>query len=230
VIRTIFFDAADTLFAPAEPIGETYARLARGHGVNVDVARLERGFHLAFSSAPALTFPPGTENLPARERAWWRRIVFEAFGHAATAVSAVRLEAVFETLFEHFARSDAWRVFADVRPTLQRLGDREIRLAVVSNFDSRLRNVLAGLGLSEAFHAIVLSSECGAAKPDAGIFAAALRATGAAPETALHVGDSEPLDVRGAEGAGIAALRIDRERRSGPRTIGSLCELLERLD
>jgi putative hydrolase of the HAD superfamily len=230
VIRTIFFDAAGTLLEPAERVGETYARFARRSGVIVDPSALDRGFRAAFSSAPPLAFPPGAADRHARERAWWRRVVFEAFTSTAPATPSLPFDQVFAAVFEHFARPDAWRVFADVQPTLKQLHTRGLRLAVVSNFDTRLHGLLEGLGLAGSFHSVVLSSECGSAKPDARIFAAALRATGATPQATLHVGDSEELDVRGAKSAGVAALRIDRGATSGAATIGTLLELVERLN
>ena len=230
MIRTIFFDAAGTLLEPAERVGETYARFARQSGVTVDPLALERGFRTAFSSAPPLAFPPGAGDRHARERAWWRGVVFDAFAYAAPDTPSLPLDQVFAAVFEHFARPDAWRVFADVRPTLRLLHTRGLRLAVVSNFDTRLHGLLDGLGLAGWFHSVVLSSECGSAKPDARIFAVALRATGATPQATLHVGDSEELDVRGAKRAGVAALRVDRGGTSSAATIGTLLELVERLD
>lgn len=229
MIRAVFFDAAGTLLEPAEPVGETYARLAARAGVRVDAPSLERAFHRAFAAAPPLALPPGADDRAAREREWWRRIAFGAFADAMPGAAPLPLEEVFASLFEHFARPDAWRLFADVRPTLERLGERGLALAVVSNFDSRLHGVLAGLGLAAAFDAVILSSECGFAKPDAGIFAAALRAVRAAPEVALHVGDSVARDVDGARRAGIAALRLERAGTPNADTICLLSELVERL-
>jgi putative hydrolase of the HAD superfamily len=229
VIRTIFFDAAGTLIEPAERVGETYARFARRHGATVDPRALERGFRTAFCCAPPLAFPPRAGDRHARERAWWRRVVSETFAAAGAVEPSFPLDAVFAAVFEHFARAEAWRVFADVPPTLGQLAGRGLRLAVVSNFDTRLHGLLEGLGLASWFHSVVLSSECGSAKPDARIFAVALRATGAAPQATLHVGNSEEIDVRAAERAGIAALRIDRGGPASIDTIGGLLELPQRL-
>jgi FMN phosphatase YigB (HAD superfamily) len=45
-------------------------------------------------------------------------------------------------------------------------------------------------------------------KPDSQIFAATLRALGCEPAAALHVGDDDVLDVEGAHGAGMRAIRV----------------------
>ena len=41
MIRCVFFDAAGTLLEVAEPVGKTYARFARRHGLAVEAAALE---------------------------------------------------------------------------------------------------------------------------------------------------------------------------------------------
>ena len=52
------------------------------------------------------------------------------------------------------------------------------------------------------------SDEVGTPKPHAPIFRAALAATGARPEDAVHIGDLRRTDVAGARGAGMASIRF----------------------
>jgi putative hydrolase of the HAD superfamily len=64
---------------------------------------------------------------------------------------------------------------------------------------------------------VIMSSQVGCAKPDPQIFATALERIGVSPAEALHIGDSEALDVEGAHAAGLRALLIDRAAEaSGP--------------
>lgn len=221
-IVAVSFDAAGTLFAPAEPVGETYARFAARGGIRASSRSLARGFREAFTNAPPLAFP-GLRPAARRraERGWWRRLVGETLDRAGTRAPGRAVDAVFAELFAHYARAEAWRVFPDVRPALRSLRASGLRLAVVSNFDGRLRRLLRDLSLSQHFHAVVISSECGAAKPDPRIFAAALTALGSTPGTTLHIGDSERLDVRGARRAGLRAIRIDRGADS-PRPLAGI--------
>jgi putative hydrolase of the HAD superfamily len=230
VIRSVLFDAAGTLLEVAEPVGETYARFARRHGISVDAARLDGSFRRAIRSSPPLAFADrGDVDLPRRECAWWRRVVMASFQGATADTDVSALEPVFDELFAYFATRAAWRVFADVPPAIAELRARGLRLAVVSNFDGRLRTLLADLGLGEQFDAVVLSSECGFAKPDPRIFHAALRAIDARAAATLHVGDSEELDVRAARAAGLTALRIDRSGRADADAIPDLTALAARL-
>jgi putative hydrolase of the HAD superfamily len=77
------------------------------------------------------------------------------------------------------------------------------------------------------FDNIFVSSRVGYAKPDRRIFNAALDYHGLASSDALHVGDSETHDLRGASEAGLRAILIERRgaAATGPGRIDSLKSL-----
>ena len=87
-------------------------------------------------------------------------------------------------------------------------------LAVVSNFDGRLRVILERLGVTQFFSHIFLSSELGADKPDPLIYERALKLSGLAPNETLHVGDDPVRDWQGAKAAGLSLFRLERRRNS----------------
>ena len=226
MIRAITLDAAGTLMAPREPVGETYARIARTFGIAVRPAEVETRFRRALRAAPPLAFP-GTDarDRTTRERAWWRDVVRAALGPGA---SRPRFAACFEALFTHYAQADAWHVFPDVGPALLGFRAYGLRVAVVSNFDGRLPGLLDGLGLTPALDLAVWSSAAGAAKPAREIFEVAARDLGVDLADVCHVGDDVDADIAGAEAAGAMAVHLDRTgRRSG--AIRSLTDLLARL-
>lgn len=76
-------------------------------------------------------------------------------------------------------------------------------MAVVSNFDTRLRRLLKDLNIAHLFDAIIISAEVGYEKPAIEIFRAALDQTGVEANRAIHVGDDEKADKLGAQAAGI---------------------------
>jgi putative hydrolase of the HAD superfamily len=117
----------------------------------------------------------------------------------------------------------AFSAYEDVHPALDALAARGLRLAVVSNWDVSLLDVLERLRLRARFEVVVHSAGVGASKPDPAVFLAALERLGLAPHDAVHVGDDAVNDVRGAEAAGVPALLLDR---SG-RTAGALTSLVE---
>jgi putative hydrolase of the HAD superfamily len=213
-LAAVTLDGAGTLFEVAEPVGETYARFAHRHGLSLAPDEAGRRFRAAFAAAPPLAFPGGSPTrLADHERAWWYAVVRRAFGAAA---ATAPFEACFAELYAHYSRPEAWRVFPEVARTLDDLRGRGLRLALVSNFDQRLVDVVAGLGLASRLDAVVHSSAAGAAKPDAAIFHAALSRLGVGPDAALHAGDDPGADVEGARRAGMHAVLVDRRGRREP--------------
>jgi putative hydrolase of the HAD superfamily len=84
-------------------------------------------------------------------------------------------------------------------------------LVIVSNWDCSLPDWLAPAGLLELVAGVVTSAEVGAAKPAGAVFERALELAGAAPDQAVHVGDSIDNDVEGARAAGIRAILVQRD-------------------
>jgi putative hydrolase of the HAD superfamily len=122
-----------------------------------------------------------------------------------------------------------FRAYPEVPTVLERLRAGGARLAVVSNWDVSLHDVLERTRLRALVDAVVISAELGAAKPDPAIFRAALERLGARAADAIHVGDSVEHDVAGARAAGIEAVLVARngdQPPDGVRVVGSLDGLL----
>jgi putative hydrolase of the HAD superfamily len=227
-LRGVLFDATGTLVELREPVGETYARIAARHGVELPAWRLEDAFARVLRAAPARVFPGASPaEAASRERAAWREIVratFRAADQTARFPGAGArggFDACFAALWEHYATAGAWRAREGARAALDALARRGLVLGVVSNFDQRLPGVLAGLGLAAQLRALVLPAYAGAAKPDPRIFRHALAALGLAARDALYVGDDAEHDLAGARAAGLHVLDV--------RTLASLRELPHRI-
>ena len=206
--RAVLLDAAGTLIDVVEPLGETYARVARDFGGDLDPDTLTAGFRAAFRDMPPMAFPGlRGADLDRAERSWWRTVVRRVFGEAG---GVPEFDTCFDHLYAHYASARAWRVFPEAPAVLAALRERGVALAVVSNFDSRLPPLLEAVGLAAFFDAVVCSGEAGAAKPDRAIFAHALAALGVEASQALHAGDSREADYDGARAAGVEALLVDR--------------------
>lgn len=213
-IKVIFFDAAGTLIKPARPVGESYAVFARKYGIEVSEAEIAERFRRSFQSAPLLAFPGApAARIEDLERAWWRelvRYIFEPWQ------GFQGFDDYFAELFAYFAQPEAWLLYPEVAETLSALERRRLGLSVISNFDSRLIGILEGLGAARWFEHVIVSSRVGFAKPQPGIFNAALERHGLAAEEALHVGDSEEKDFYGATQAGLKAILVDRSKKTDP--------------
>jgi putative hydrolase of the HAD superfamily len=122
-----------------------------------------------------------------------------------------------------------FRPYPEVAGTLARLRAGGARLAVVSNWDVSLHDVLERTGLRRLVDAVVISAELGVAKPDPAIFRAALERLDADVAGAVHVGDSLEADVAGARAAGLEAVLVVRNGAVAPqgvRAVSSLAELV----
>lgn len=212
MLTTVFFDAAGTLIHLPRPVGEHYAEVARRcGGWDASAEAMNGAFRRAWKAMPARLPTPDAGPRPGDDRPWWRELV----GRVLAEVPPPRgfdAEAYFAAVYARFAEPGVWALFPDVVETLGFLRDRGLRLAVVSNFDRRLRVVLGHLGLTGHFERVILSSEEGADKPDPRIFQRALGQMGARAAETLHVGD-EPAKDGGAEAAGVRVFHLDRPAR-----------------
>ncbi len=230
-IKAVFFDAAGTLITPTKPVGQTYTLLARNYGMEVSSFEVSQRFRTCFAASPPLTFGPGlTESFEQLERDWWKKLVqcvFQPLGRFE------QFDQFFSELFSYFARAEAWAVYPDVLETLSALQERGLALDVISNFDSRLIQILTGVGMAGYFEEVFISSRVGHAKPARQIFETALRRHNLAPAEAMHVGDSEENDLYGAANAGLLGVLIDRSASGRPgnyRQVKSLNEIIPILD
>jgi putative hydrolase of the HAD superfamily len=218
----VLFDAAGTLIELREPVAETYARIAREHGVALPPKKLEAAFRVAFNAAPAMVFAGASiEETSRLEKAWWRRVVSNTFRAADPAAKFPDFDEFFESLFDVMGRPQTWREVPGARNLLLRLRSLRWATAIVSNFDRRLPNILQGLGLADLFDTVVLCSDVGAAKPEPAIFHRALERLQVPASRAVVVGDDEELDIEGARAAGLRAIDV--------RSLAKLDGLLDQL-
>jgi putative hydrolase of the HAD superfamily len=225
MIDTVTLDAAGTLITVAEPVARTYADLARRHGGDLSVEKLAEGFRRVFPAMPPMAFTASDEDeLAHAERRWWKDLVQQVVSGAGDVRD---FDGYFDDLFAHYASAAAWRAYPEVPDVLGSLRRRGLRTAVVSNFDSRLEPILAGLGIEPLVDLVVYSTRCGAAKPHRRIFHHTLAALGAEPHTALHVGDNPIADYHGALSAGMTALLLDREPAARSPDIACITDLTE---
>jgi putative hydrolase of the HAD superfamily len=207
-IKVVFFDAADTLFHVKGSVGEVYVSHALKYGVNASQEAIQTAFRRAFAEAPPLAFSvTDAEEMRSCERLWWFDVVHNVFYRVGMFQG---FDDYFEEVFAYFANPDAWMLYPDTVTTLSALEDRGYELGLVSNFDSRLYEILIGLGIDRFFESITLSSVVGAAKPSPHIFHRALAKHAVTAKHAMHVGNSLEEDARGAEAAGIRAVVLDR--------------------
>ena len=229
-MRVVFFDAAGTLLRVKGSVGQVYLDHARKYGVRVSEDALQQAFQRAFADAPPLAFLVSDPmEIKACERLWWFDVVHNVFYRTGMFED---FDKYFDEVFSYFASSQAWELYPETLQTLQALEERGLELGIVSNFDSRLYEILLGLGIDRFFESVTLSSSAGVAKPSLQIFKRALAKHGVSPGEALHIGNSLREDVQGASAAGIKAVLLHRQEEavSGVETIRTLTDVISLVD
>lgn len=192
-VRALCLDATGTLIETAEPVGLVYRRHALEQGVDLPAWRIEDAFRRILAQAP----PQGLEGeTPAARRAgevdWWRERIRQTFQATDSTARFPDFEAFAHSLFDFYRRGEAWRVRDGIRDLLVALRARELPLAVVSNFDHRLMDILQETGLIHFLEFILIPSETGLRKPDRRLFAQAAARLGVPLEQLGYLGDDPP--------------------------------------
>ncbi len=202
------FDAVGTLIRPVPSVAEAYASAASRQGAHISVDEARARFQVYFASDAIHADRGHLSTDEQTERRRWRTIVEGVLPDVADPARA------FEELWEHFGNPGSWRCFSDVGPALRGLEAMGVRVCVGSNFDARLRGVIAGLPELKHFgDDLVISSEVGFKKPHRSFFEKACAHLGLEPRQVVCVGDDLENDVTGAVQAGLSAVLVSR---SGP--------------
>jgi len=110
------------------------------------------------------------------------------------------------------ARTQTSSNWCDIRPgtreALQRLAKR-YRLAVISNADGKIAQILAHCGIADCFETITDSGIVGKEKPHPAIFEAALQSLGVPAQQSLYTGDVYCVDYLGSTSVGMQCVLFD---------------------
>ena len=118
-------------------------------------------------------------------------------------------DAVRDRLVASIRNSANWdKIRPGTSEQLREIGEH-YRIAVISNADGKIEDVLRRCGIADCFRTITDSGLVGYEKPHPEIFRQALKSMNAAPEESLYVGDVYSVDYLGATGAGMQAVLMD---------------------
>ncbi len=185
-LEWVFLDAGDTLLTPWPTFQGRLVIVAGEHGVSFE----ESVAHAAIVAVARQAAWPTDWTDATLQREFWTGFylqILERLGHRGDGA------ALAEALYRTFSDPASYRLFDDVRPALESLTARGLKLGVISNFEPWLEEVLRREGVLHQFSVLAISGVLGVAKPEPGIFHAALEQAGVAPSAAIHVGDdAEP--------------------------------------
>ncbi|ETM03800.1 hypothetical protein L917_00028, partial [Phytophthora nicotianae] len=242
----VTLDATGTLLRPAEPPGATYLRFweaASGQSFSSSrraalVAALSSNFPSEFSLQSRRRPNFGSDGTAGTAFPWWRELVLNVMKRAdvadCVAINAEQSERFTRDLYAHFARPEAWTVYEDVRPALERLQSLNVPMGVISNFDERLESLLVGLELRSFFEVVTTSFSQPHMKPHSSIFISTFRQMqreegDVKPSRFLHVGDHLSKDYKAAKDVGANALLLCRNKQKAQPTDVQVIETLQDL-
>ena len=149
MIQAIFFDAVGTLFYLNGTVGHHYAQVGKQVGLTLDAQQLDDAFHLAWKKMPRRAAIAGPRENDDKD--WWRELVDLVLAQVSPSLSD-SIGIIFLKSLTNILRSPMFGPYpAGFLLVLQQLQPR-FQLAVISNFDGRLRLILQHLGIS-AFYA-----------------------------------------------------------------------------
>lgn len=211
--QAITFDVGGTLIEPWPSVGDVYAQVASEHGFkNLPADQINAQFSEAWRQKEEFQY----------SEEHWLTLVSKSFSQLLPESETAR---IFPSIYRRFEEPDVWRIHDDVLPALDELADRGFRMAVVSNWDTRLRPLLKNLKLLSFFETATISSEIGFTKPSPVLFEHTLKKLGLPPSSVVHVGDSAKEDIDGAESAGVSGILVQRSGNNGVNSISKLTEL-----
>jgi putative hydrolase of the HAD superfamily len=206
--RLLCLDAGFTLLTPRQSLAEvlTDALSDDGRTITDDEMRAvwEQGDQWWWDEYHR----PGNDTWTDDSRIdeYWRR--FHGFVLGRLGVDA--REEILDRLLASQFHAEAWELYPDVEPMLRAVRAMGLRIGIVSDWGSNLREILTGLEMDRYLDFVLPSGAVGLAKPNPAFFRLGLDAVGVPATEAVMVGDSYRADVRGAWAAGMDAVWLDR--------------------
>ena len=208
-IGAVFFDFFATLIFWTQPLHVTIRKIADRYQLRLDWS--------VYDEARAILTEAYEASKPTNDI---RDTIFRQLDAYCTFLRKLGVHEHVEQIawevlqYEHaiFSRNNA-TLYEDVLPTLNQLQQMNLKMGIISNWDTPLHAMVEELGLAPYFDVVVASHDqrVQSAKPDAAIFEYALNAVGVSAEETVHVGDSFEADIMGAHAAGIRAILLDRD-------------------
>ncbi|XP_020584986.1 haloacid dehalogenase-like hydrolase domain-containing protein 3 [Phalaenopsis equestris] len=192
--RALLVDVAGTLLKPSQPVPQVYRQFGEKYGVQFSEDEILQRYRWAYEQ------PWGRSRLRYVDdgRPFWQFIVASSTGCSDSQY--------FEELYQYYTTDKAWHLCdPNAEKVFEALREAGVKVAVVSNFDTRLRPLLRALKCDHWFDGVAVSAEVAAEKPNPMIFMRACELLGVKPEDAVHVGDDRRNDVWGARDAGCDA-------------------------
>lgn len=258
-IKTILLDAFGTVIFPKHSIAQIYCDVATEVGLTTQVSEIQQRFPQAFQHIfrpwrdivftdptleqwqedwiqnPAATIQqwPYNECLleavpkcnQSGDRYKWRQLIGQVFPEAASN----EIDILFEKLWDKFSEPDVWRIDETWTQLSLWAKNNGVKIALASNFDSRLRKIVAGIPALSELDQLFISTEIGESKPSPRFYVSILLELGHDANDVMMVGDSWCEDVAVPRSIGLHSLWVQKQSTNHPLIIQNLGQIPERV-
>jgi HAD superfamily hydrolase (TIGR01509 family) len=147
-------------------------------------------------------------------KAAWSAFMSALLEKAGTVTGSSSLESIVEFLWNEQPTRNLWRrPIPGMLELVTELSARSVPLAIISNSEGRLAELVSEIGLGQAFPVVADSGVLGFEKPDPRIFEWTAERLGVPTRDLVHVGDVWVADVEGALGVGARAIWVTADSR-----------------
>jgi len=216
-IRALTLDMGWTLAYPSPGLWETLAEICAEAGAPRTPEACEAAagdLAIAVQQATVARFDGSRAYSDSDEKF---RAGFQALSQQVFLAAGVEDNdgALFRRFFRFFNDYERWKIYPDVGPFLEAARQAGVRVGLISNAGTGLKEHIRALGLDRYLDVSTISAAEGIRKPDRRIYEMTLERLGARPEEALHIGDFYLEDVVGPRQIGLRGILIDR----GPHSL-----------
>ncbi len=206
--RAVIFDLDDTLITTHAASAQTWSYLHTYYATSFGISAEK--FERAIAKARRSLWDD-----PARHSAWRNRmsespgeILRMACGELGLNCPPDRAERFTHEYTERFF--GALALFPDARAVLDALQTRGIRLAMITNGETKWQQrKIAAFALAPLFEPIVIEQTFGAGKPDPSVYKHVLKALDVTPGATWMIGDRLDWDVLAPQALGITGVWFD---------------------
>ncbi|CEF66871.1 HAD hydrolase, subfamily IA and HAD-like domain-containing protein [Strongyloides ratti] len=191
LVKVISFDVTDTIIRLKSTPGLIYSIVGRDFGLSLNANKIDSTFreHMKILQNDLPCYGHGK----CSPKNWWGDLIHKCCDLQKNENSM----AFVDRLFDELSTSKHYKLINNQTPKiLQYLKSNGYKLAVVSNSDSRLRNILYQLLDENYFDEYLISSEIGISKPNKLVFLTLCQRLSCSPQDILHIGDNLTKDYQ----------------------------------
>jgi 2-haloalkanoic acid dehalogenase type II len=206
-LNVVFFDAMGTILSMkpwVQVMGNEFAQLSKTHNVKFDCLTKTWGVEWKKVNQEIRR----DETKPFQSV---RELFYEAFtiigAKLGMRLPPEDIQSIIKRVTNYVNENSV--SYPDVRETIKELKKAGFRVGVISDADADdLTLQLRSAGILDSFDTVTTSSEAMSYKPNPKIFEIALAKMSCKPAEACHIGDSQEMDVAGANNIGLNSILV----------------------